>query len=135
MLSDNGGSTINSDGKWPGGLCGLGGWASPSVCICVYVYGQELRRGRTVPVSKLLLIISLITNQFANRTGTQGLDISPSCTGLAQQFTNTQIYTHACTHSLLSQAASAERPRHKSVCLLLSTPAIMRHKRFVPRSL
>lgn len=79
MLLDNGGSTINSDGKWPRGLCGLGGWGSLSVYMCVCVQRgvekrkkKSLRRRRTVPVSKLLLIISLITNQLANRTGPGG---------------------------------------------------------------
>lgn len=72
MLSDNGGSAINSDGKWPGGLYGVGGWGSGSLGVGEADKELEVEGGRTVPVSKLLLIITLITNQLANRTGPWG---------------------------------------------------------------
>lgn len=94
MLSDNGGSTINRDGKWPGGgSVGRGavrvGWLGQlgqsgcvlesDVRVCVGRWGRQgglQRRWRTVPVSKMLLIMPLITNQLANATGPGGLTLA-----------------------------------------------------------
>lgn len=68
------------------GLGGFAGWVAGAVeCVYVCVEGggggefgcqRSLRRWRTVPVSKLLLIISLITNQLANGTGPGGLTLA-----------------------------------------------------------
>lgn len=147
-MSDNGGSTINSDGKWPGGLCGLGGWSSRSVYVCVCREGggggltKELEEVEDSACVKAALNYISNHQSACQQNRTRGLDISPTCTELAQHFTCRAFqlicsckYTHMCTHSPPSQDAPSERARHKSVCLLLSTPAIMLQKRFVPHSL
>lgn len=46
------------------------------LCERVGVCGGLQRRWRTVPVSKLLLIMPLITNQLANATGPGGLTLA-----------------------------------------------------------
>lgn len=118
LLSDNGGSTINRDGKWPGGgSVGRGalrvGWLGQlgqSGCVLesdVRVWGGG--RGVTKEVEDSACVKAALNyasnHQSARqRNGTRGLDISPTCeelaqhfTGKAAQLTRSREYTHTHT--------------------------------------
>lgn len=61
-------------GRGPGGFTG---WvAGAGVRMCAWLGRGGLRGWRTVHVSQQLLIIAVITNQLANRTGPGGLTLT-----------------------------------------------------------
>lgn len=110
------GSTINSDGKWPGGRCRLGGWGSWNVCMCVCVCVQGWKGGLTKELEEVedSVCVKAALNYISNHQSacqqnrTRGLDISPTCTELAQHFTckafqhthtNALTHAHTRTHS------------------------------------
>lgn len=119
LLWDNGGSTINRDGKWPGGgsvgrggLCGLGGWGSWGGGGGVTKELEEVEDSACV---KAALNYASNHQSARQRYGTRGLDISPTCEELAQHFTGkaarlTRSREHTHTHTPSYALGPAEMP-------------------------
>lgn len=120
MLSDNGGSTINWRWEVAWGALRVG-WLGQSECVYVCVerggvwLTKELEEVEDSACVKAAL--NYISNHQSARqqNRTRGLDISPTCTELAQHLTSKVLQltlyanTHTFIHTLLSQDAPSER--------------------------
>lgn len=108
MLTDNGGSTINNDGKRPGGFYGLGGWGRRAY-VCMVGSGGLAGVEDSACVTAALNY-SCNHQSACQQNRTRGLDINPTCTELAQHFNSKALQlTHMCIHALPSRDAPSER--------------------------